>query len=322
MVYMGAVICAGEALFDMISQERGNGIGGTTSFMKRIGGSPFNVCIGVSELGEEVSFFSGIGDDSFGQVLLDFMRQKQINMNNTAIQKRRKTSLAFVAVDHEGKAEYEFYRNGTADVALTEAFAEQVDLTDVTLFHFGSLAILDQPGAKAYLRLFERAKGSGITTTFDPNVRPLYIENKSDYVKLIKDIVERVDVLKLSDEDLEYLTGEKDVRDAVDALPKNEDRLEFITLGKEGSLIHYNEQFEQIPGYKVAVKDTVGCGDSYMAGLIKSLNDMPENGGRFELMRKAASFASACSGLVATKEGAATSMPSEKEVRDFMARNQ
>jgi len=313
------IICAGEVLYDMISQEPGKTVGDTVRFEKRIGGSPFNICCGLSRLGESVSFFSQIADDSFGKSIETDLKKAGVDLKNTSVKEGSKTSLAFAAVDDEGKADYEFYRDNTADCLISIEQAEAVNLKDCVLFHFGSLAIIDRPGNTAYIRLFNRATEMGVMTSFDPNVRAFYIKDKAEYLDTVDGIIRKTSVLKLSDEDLFYITGINEPEKALEKLPKSTERLDFVTLGKAGCLIHKDGLFKKIEGYSVDVVDTVGCGDAFMAAILKKIRnrDAYKPISDFELMEQAARFATACSAIVATRQGGNT-MPSVTEIGDFM----
>jgi len=315
------ILCAGEVLFDMISVDRGQTVGESDGFKKRIGGSPFNVCCGLSKLGERCSFFTQLADDSFGKAILAYLNAHAIDTKNTFVKEVAKTSLAFAGVDESGKADYEFYREYTADVSITEDKADRVVFDNCSIFHFGSLAIVDEPGAKTYLKLFEKAVASDVLTAFDPNIREFCIADKEKHLTLISEIIETVDILKLSDEDLYYITGETDPQKALGLLPKTRKRLDFITLGKIGCIIHKNGLIKAVDGYSVDVADTVGCGDSFMAGILKVINNNPfnEETEPFFLMEEAANFAVACAAIVASREGAAVAMPTEEEVYQFIA---
>jgi fructokinase len=315
------ILCAGEVLFDLISVDRGKGIGESLTFKKRMGGSPFNVCCGLSALGESCSFFTQLGDDSFGKAIYKYLETRGIDTQYAFVKKRAKTSLAFAGVDESGKADYEFYRENTADVSINEETVEQVNFDNISLFHFGSLAIIDKPGAKTYLKLFEKAKNKYVLTAFDPNIRPFCIHDKEKYIALAMRIIQTVDVLKCSDEDLYYITGESKPEKALKLLPQNSNRMDFVTLGKEGCLIHFEGNLKVINGYKVDVADTVGCGDSFMSGILKVIRNsfLSDETDRFVLMEEAANFAVACAAIVASREGAADAMPGEKEVYQFIA---
>lgn len=315
------IICAGEVLFDMISLDRANSVGESTGFKKRIGGSPFNICCGLAKLGEDCSFFTQIADDSFGKAILSYLNKTGIDIKNTFVSEGMNTSLAFVALDENGKADYEFYRTNTADVSISQDKVDLVDFENCSIFHFGSLSIVDEPGANTYLKLFEKALGTDCLTSFDPNVRQFYIKDPKSYALKVMRIIELVDILKLSDEDLFYITKEAEPQKAVKLLPPNDNRLDFITLGDRGCMIHKNGYSKFIKGYKVEVVDTIGCGDSFMAGILKIINNKGFLNGEldsFDLMFEAASFAVAASAIVASREGAAESVPSKSEVYAFI----
>jgi len=315
------ILCAGEVLFDMISIDKGKSVGESTAFRKRIGGSPFNICCGLSALGESSSFFTQVGDDSFARAIKDYLELKGIDTQYAFVKKGGKTSLAFAGVDELGKADYEFYRENTADVSINEETVEQVHFDNISIFHFGSLAIVDEPGDKTYLKLFKKAKNNYILTAFDPNIRPFCIKDREKYQRLAMEIIKTVDVLKCSDEDLQYITGEADPERALKFLPENPQRMDFLTMGKAGCLMHKEGVIKFIKGYKVDVVDTVGCGDSFMSGILKVINNsfLSDDTDRFVLMEEAANFAVACAAIVASREGAADAMPSEKEVYEFIA---
>ncbi len=314
------ILCAGEVLFDLISVDKGKSVGESTAFRKRIGGSPFNVCCGLSALGESCSFFTQLGDDSFGKAINEYLGIQGIDTQYAFIKKGAKTSLAFAGVDESGKADYEFYRENTADVSINEEKVDQVHFDNISLFHFGSLAIVDEPGDKTYRKLFKKVKNNYIPTAFDPNIRPFCIKDRKKYRRLAMEIIETVDILKCSDEDLYYITGEIEPEKALKILPKSSLRMDFCTLGEEGCLIHKEGAIKFIKGYKVDVADTVGCGDSFMSGILKVINNsfLSDETDRFVMMEEAANFAVACAAIVASREGAADAMPSEKEVYQFI----
>ncbi|MFW6263597.1 MAG: carbohydrate kinase family protein, partial [Thermotogota bacterium] len=247
------ILCAGEVLFDMISVDRGKNVGESSAFQKRMGGSPFNVCCGLSELGESCSFFTQIADDSFGKAINQYLESQGIDTQYIFIKKGAKTSLAFAGVDESGKADYEFYRENTADVCINKEKVNCVNFENFSIFHFGSLAIVDEPGAGTYLNLFEKAKSDYVLTAFDPNIRPFRILDKEMYIHTAMKIIEAVDLLKCSDEDLYYITGECKPEKALKLLPSNPKRMDFVTLGKQGCLIHKEGVAKYINGYTVDV---------------------------------------------------------------------
>ncbi|HHV01000.1 MAG TPA: carbohydrate kinase [Defluviitoga tunisiensis] len=315
-----AILCAGEILYDFISQSPNKGLGETKIFEKRPGGSPFNVAVGLAKLGADVSFLSKIGSDEFGKSLLKYIKENHINTDCIISQNGCKTTLAFAAVDKYGKAEYEFYRDHAADVNLKMEDLNNLQLDKFSIFHFGSIALLENPTSLTLKSLFEEFVSKKKITSFDPNIRKSMIKNEEIYLRLINQIIKKVDILKLSDDDLYYITKEKNVEKAVSSLNVKDGCGIFLTLGSEGSMVFKDNKFEFVPAYKVNVVDTVGCGDSFMASILYKLKDYSYNELKnisFSALRDYADFANKCAAIVASKPGAADAMPSLEEVINF-----
>lgn len=316
-----SILCAGEILYDFISQSPNKGLGESEIFEKRPGGSPFNVAVGLSKLGAEVSFLTKIGSDEFGKSLLNYIKESNINTDCVIFQNGYKTTLAFAAVDENGKAEYEFYRDNAADVNLKMEDLKNLQLNKFSLFHFGSIALLEEPTSLTLKNLFEEFVSKKKITSFDPNIRKSMIKNEEIYLSLINQIIKKVDILKLSDDDLYYITKEKNIEKAVANLNVKEGCVIFLTLGSDGSMVFKNNEFKFVPAYKVNVVDTVGCGDSFMASILYKLKDHSYNELKdisLSALKDYADFANKCAAIVASKPGAANAMPSLEEVMSFL----
>jgi len=155
------VLCGGEILLDFISKEVGKGLGHSTLFEKRLGGSIFNVAVGLRRLGVLVSFLTKIGGDEFSQGLIDTIREEKINTEYLKRDTNLKTTLAFVAINKEGKPEFRFYRENAADTMLTVSEVKDINPKNYSMYHFGSISLLEKPASDAYLLLlnmFHRKK--------------------------------------------------------------------------------------------------------------------------------------------------------------------
>ncbi|KUK15007.1 MAG: PfkB domain protein, partial [Petrotoga mobilis] len=200
-----AILCAGEVLFDFISKSPNKGLGESELFEKRPGGSPFNVAVGLAKLGADVSFLTKIAQDEFGKFLFEYLKENGVNTDCSFTVEGLKTSLAFAAVDAQGKAEYEFYRDNAADTRLELKDIENLDYEKFNIFHFGSIALIDEPTSSTLTRLFDNFVSGDLVTSFDPNIRLSLIKNRENYNNLVKSIIKKVDILKMSDDDLYYL---------------------------------------------------------------------------------------------------------------------
>jgi len=315
-----AILCAGEILFDFISKSPNKGLGESELFEKRPGGSPFNVAVGLAKLGADVSFLTKIAQDQFGKFLFEYLKENGVNTDYSFRAEGLKTCLAFAAVDAQGKAEYEFYRDNAADTRLELKDIANLQYEKFNIFHFGSIALIDEPTSSTLTRLFDNFISRGLLTSFDPNVRKSLLKNRESYNNLVKSIIKKVDILKMSDDDLFYITGKEDVEEAISTLSINEGSILFVTLGSKGSLVYKDGIIERVPGYKVKVVETVGCGDSFMAGILYKLRNLSKKDFysiSVEELVDYANFANKCAAVVATKQGAANAMPTLSEVRQF-----
>ncbi len=299
------ILCAGEALIDFISMEKGKKLSQVNTFKKRPGGAPFNVAVALSRLKNRVSFLSRISSDSFGSFLIDFMKREGIDTSNVVIDHLHHTTLAFVSIDEGGKPDFEFYGENSADSNLTLDDIKDLKIDEFSAFHFGSISLVRDPTSKTLLDLFERFVGK-VLTFFDPNVRASLIKSRDEFLERIEPVLRKADIVKLSEEDLAYL-GYEDLEEFVRDFGR-EGKMTFLTLGKEGSVGYFKGKIYRVKAFVDGeVVDTTGCGDAYMAGLIHVL----VRGGDGE---EAMEFANRLAGVVATRYGAASAMPRVEEL--------
>ncbi len=315
------VLCGGEILLDFLSRDAGKGLADTTSFEKRPGGSIFNVAVGLSRLGIPTSLLTKLGGDEFGQGLLNVIKEEKISTECLGQDPALKTTLAFVALNQEGRPEFRFYRDHAADTRVTVSEIEHINLQDYALYHSGSIALLEKPASDAYLQLFGRFHEAGVLTSFDPNVRPSLISDRVSFLKMFDRICGIVDIIKMSDEDLEFVTGLADVYEGLEMIPGRADAVTLVTLGKHGAVVSYGGESWNVPTFAtVSVIDTTGCGDAFMAAIIAGILQ----GGGFASLSKprltdVVTFANAAATIVGTRYGASTAMPHRPEVDKFLS---
>ncbi len=315
------ILCSGEILFDFISREPMKGLEGTTLFEKKPGGAPFNIAAGLQRLSVPTAFLAKIGCDEFGNALLDFLKGLGISTDYIIREPGTKTPIAFAALDAEGKPEFRFYWDHAAHISLKKSEIESLPLENFSLFHFGSIVLLEEPSASTYVELFDRFKAIGTRTTFDPNIRKSVVKDHETYRALLMRIMGEVDILKLSDEDLVYIADCSDLDRAIEKLSVRPEALVFITLGGKGSMVLHHGRIIKKEGFKVKVAETTGCGDSFMAAIISKLYNLSreeiESLSR-ETLEDILDFANAEAAIVATRFGAANAMPSKDEVEEFL----
>jgi fructokinase len=313
------ILCGGEILYDFLSTTPGAGLAKSETFEKRPGGSPFNIAVGLARLGRKTGFLVKLGTDEFGLELRDLLLKEGLEPRYLIEGKRQNTTLAMAAIDTAGKAEFRFYRDHAADVSLTWDELPPIDPREVTFYHFGSVSLGEPPASETYIRLFETMREQGVVTVLDPNIRPLYLRDKRDFKPRLLKWISQVDILKASDDDLAWITGESDVEEG--QLPYNKNGLVVVTKGAKGARALWRGQVVSVPGFKVEVAETTGCGDAFMAGMMYRLTPFADDrlaGLGLSELKEILRFANACAAIVATRRGAANSMPRLPEVETFL----
>jgi fructokinase len=324
MVTPPQVLVGGEALFDFISTNVGLGLGGSTTFEKRAGGSPFNIAVGIRRLGTAVSFVGKLGVDQFGDALAAFLETESVDISNVIREGGTKTTLAFVAVDKEAKPEFRFYRDHAADISLRTDELTRVQPSSYSIYHCGGIVLAEEPSASAYASLVDRFFEQDIPVSLDPTVRKSLISDAESYLALLRNITAKVSILKVSDEELQFMTGTEDFDRAVKALPMKKGALVFVTLGKAGSSVYRDgNKVAETPGFPVKVVETTGCGDCFMAATLSqlaghSVGQLAEIGP--DKLEAAMRVANAAAAIVATRVGAAGANPTQEEVEAFLDR--
>ncbi len=312
------ILCLGEILIDFTASEKGKALKDVGSFIKNPGGSPPNTAVAISMLGGEVSFISKISNDSFGEFLCNILKKFNINIEGI-VRTNAPTCLAFVSIKENGVPDFEFYRENTADTLLEEKDIDEEFLKNHDIFHFGSITLLKDPSRSTALSTFLKAKEYGIFTSVDPNIRPNLIEDKDTFLKDLHLIFKNVDLLKISEEDLEYLYPDIDIHKYCNILINKGAKYIIITRGERGSLFCSKGLRVEIPGFSVDVVDTTGAGDGFMGAILYYLSLYgTEVFTDKEKIAQLLKFANAQAALVCTKKGGIPSMPKLKEVENFL----
>nr|WP_321502441.1 carbohydrate kinase [uncultured Dethiosulfovibrio sp.] len=312
-----AILCAGEALVDLISLSPGTGLGESSLFESRLGGAPMNVAIGARRLGASVGFLGKIGCDPFGDRLWSAMEGEGLDLSPSIREGGTSTTLAFVAMDRDGKPQFRFYRDNAADVSLKEAEVASVNPSSWSCLSFGSISLLEEPSSSTYLGLFGRFMEAGVITAYDPNVRPLAIDRPKRFRAIAMDVISKADIVKVSDDDLRWLCPNRGPEESLMDLPISPRSVAFLTLGAKGAMIRKGETVTSVPAYPVEVKDTTGCGDAFMAAILVKLGQMDREGLHRlpqEYLTKTAAFGCAAASVVAGRIGAAFAMGTLEEV--------
>ena len=286
------------------------------------GGAPCNVLALLNKCGRTTNFIGKVGKDQFGYLLRDTLEDLKIGTAGLCFDEEVKTTLAFVKTFENGDRDFAFYRNPGADMMLTEAEVDEEQIKDSRIFHFGTLSMTHEGVCRATEKAVNAAKDNGVLISFDPNLRiPLWKD-----LSLAKEKMEyglsKCDVCKISEEEVEFLTGEKDIEKGAGILrEKFPVKLFQVTAGAEGSYAFYKDLVVYKPSFKLGgTIETTGAGDTFCACVLNFVLDHGLEGLTAEDLTAMLRFANAAAYLVTTKKGAIRSMPEKAEVEALIGR--
>ena len=314
------VTALGELLIDFT--ENGVSTQGNPLMEANPGGAPCNVLAMLTKLGHHAAFIGKVGDDMFGRMLKERTMGQGIDMDGLMMEKEVHTTLAFVHTYPDGDREFSFYRKPGADVMLTpeEVVSKKYLLEDAKIFHFGTLSMTDDTVERATREALTIAKDNGAVISFDPNLRPpLWKSEEMAREKIIFGL-QNCDVLKISDNEIEFMTGttdyDKGIRQLIDLydIP-----LVFATLGRDGSKAYYKDSIVYEAGFiNPNTIETTGAGDTFCASALHFVLQYGLKNFNEERLHELLKFANAAASIVTTRKGALCVMPSMEEVLSFI----
>lgn len=313
------VVC-GEALIDIFVENDAQSTPGQFPLQACVGGSPFNVAIGLSRLGQESSLLTGLSNDMFGKRLSSVLSKEGVSQELIA-EKNLPTTVAFVEKDEEGVPTYSFYGEGTADRSLQ---LEDVDLGGEipVAIHLGSYSIVSQPTADSLLALVKKYSGKCLIS-LDPNIRAIVEPDMKVWQKRVEELVRLSDVVKVSDEDLELMYPDLQPEEVVKSWLATGLKMVVLTRGGEGSSLWSSQAHIDIKNPKIKVVDTVGAGDTYQAALLDSLGNLIKLDGEnwsdqltAEKLQQIGNYSASAAAITCSRQGA--DLPTKSEVIDFI----
>ncbi len=312
------VTALGELLIDFT--ENGTSSQGNTLFEANPGGAPCNVLSMLTKLGKKTAFIGKVGNDQFGVRLKSALEEVGIDTRNLVMDEKIHTTLAFVHTFADGDRDFSFYRNPGADMMLTKDEVQKDLISASRIFHFGTLSST-HPGVREATRsALDHAKKEGLLISFDPNLREPLWDSLEDARREIAYGMNYCDILKISDNEMEFMTGTTDYTAGVAKLRETYSiPLILVTLGKEGSRAYYkNCMVEAAPFLQENTIETTGAGDTFCASILNYILEHGLNSLSAEQLKEMLTFANAAASLITTRKGALRVMPSKKEVEDFM----
>ena len=311
------VVALGELLIDFT--DNGLSQQGNKIFEANPGGAPCNVLAMLSKYGKKTGFIGKIGNDTFGTILKETIEKIGIDTKGLIMDKNFNTTLAFVHTFEDGDRDFSFYRALGADCMLNKDEISEDLIKDYKVFHFGTLSMTNETCFLATKKALEIAKNNNMIITFDPNLRPPLWDNLEDAKEKINFGLNYCDILKVSEEELEFLTNEKDIEKGVSIIKsKYNIKLIVVTMGKNGSYAFYNGISVFGKPFSMAnTIETTGAGDTFMASVINYILDNSLNLTK-EQLENMLKISNAAAALITTKKGAINVMPSIDDINSLL----
>ncbi|WP_374967316.1 carbohydrate kinase [Lysinibacillus sp. RS5] len=268
---MSKLYAIGELLIDFTPTEQNTSLAAVEQFTKNAGGAPANVAAVCAKLGQQSALITQVGQDAFGDFLVDTLRQAGVDTNYISQTDQGETSLAFVSLTNDGDRDFLFYRRHAADLLYNKEQLPPNILTGTDILHFCSVNLVESPMKHAHIALIEQAHQAGSLVSFDPNVRlPLWNDEKACR-QTILEFLPKAHLVKLSEEELLFLTAIEDEESAVQSLFQGKVQVLIITRGAEGASLYTNKHHMKVPADKVHAIDTTGAGDAFIGAVLTIL---------------------------------------------------
>ncbi len=315
------VVALGELLMDFA--QYGSSAQGNTIFEACPGGAPCNVLAMLTKLGHKTAFIGKVGKDMFGNELKNVIKNIGIDCNGLVLDKSAHTTLAFVHTMPDGDRDFSFYRDPGADELIRAEEINEEIISDTSIFHFGSLSLTREPARSTTRFAIKKAKTSGAVISFDPNLREPLWKTLDEAKHQMLWGIENCDILKIAEEELEFVTEREEVTDGINCLNERYPNLRiiFVTKGKNGSEVFYKGMHASAPTFDVKTVDTTGAGDTFCGCCLHYLLEHNLDALTQNNLNEILIFANAAASLITTRKGAIRSMPEQDEIHAIMEGN-
>ena len=316
---MAEAICLGELLIDFVPTVTGVDLIDAPAFVKAPGGAPGNVAVGLARLGIPSAFMGKVGDDPFGHFLANTLTEAGVDVGPLRFSTAARTALAFVSLRADGEREFMFYRHPSADMLFAPEEVDADAIRRAKLLHFGSISLIGEPSRGATLHAVDVARAAGCLVSYDPNLRlPLWPDANAARDGMLLGL-KKVHVVKLSDDESEFLTGLRDLDAARQALWHDELKLMVVTRGRAGCVYFTPACSGAVESFTVEAVDATGAGDGFVAGLLQGLLADPTTFEDETRLRELCRFANAVGALATTQRGAIPALPERQRVLHFLS---
>ena len=313
------VVALGELLIDFT--ENGKSNQGNPLFEANPGGAPCNVLAMLTKLGHKTAFIGKVGEDFFGEQLRDAITEVGIDADGLCTDKEIHTTLAMVHTYPDGDRDFSFYRNPGADMMLTEEEIPEELILETRIFHFGTLSMTHEKVRRATKKAVAIAKQVGAIISFDPNIREPLWNSMDEAREQVLYGLGQCHILKISDNEIQWLTGKNDYTEAVKWIREKYDiPLILVSMGKEGSRAYYQDRMvEKAPFINENTIETTGAGDTFCACVLHyickhGLENLTEKN-----LKEMLTYANAAASIITTRKGALRVMPRPEEIEALIA---
>ena len=313
------VLCMGEALVDFLPERAGEAIKDVARWHRCSGGSPANVAVGLARLGASSGFAGVVGQDAFGDFLVETLAREGVDVSRMRQTPEGKTGLVFISLDQKGDRSFAMFRTRSAELFLCERDLDVRHLERVRAVHCGTNSLLWPEAQRAVVAMIQAASAAGKIVSCDPNLRLHFWPEPRDLKGVLDRLLPWCTVVKLSEDEIEFATGAQTPEAALRELAKRQVALPVVTLGERGALALWNGELLQAAAPRVDVADTTGAGDGFVSALLFGLTRL--YAGRSELLRATAqdvsallAFGCAVGARVVQKLGAVAALPRIEEL--------
>ena len=308
------VVALGELLIDFT--ENGTSVQGNPVYEANPGGAPCNVLSMLNKVGKRTAFIGKVGQDIFGKRLKAVLEETGIDVSNLIMDADVRTTLAFVETFADGDRDFSFYRNPGADMMLREEELDTDLLKNTRIFHFGTLSMTHEEVRNATKTAIRVAKESGALVSFDPNLREPLWKSLDEAKEQVAYGLSQCDILKISDNEIRWFTGEEDFDAGIAKLRGEYDiPLIMLAMGKDGSRAYYKDlRVEVAPFLQENTIETTGAGDTFGGCCLYHVLKYGLEHFDEAKLKEMLTFANAAASIITTRKGALRVMPTVDEV--------
>jgi len=289
------------------------------SYIRNAGGAPANACVAAARNGLQTGFLGKLGNDDFGRFLVRTLEENSVSVLCPELSDEAVTTLAFVTLYENGERSFTFARKPGADILLSKKDIDAADLSNTRLVHAGSFGLSQEPSRSATKYALKRAKELGRLVSFDINYRDTVWENEEACKKEVDSILEYVDLLKISEEELGFVDGEENIPHIME---KYKITVVIETLGASGAKYFFAGKEATVKGHCVPAIDATGAGDAFWGGFLSKIledqklcspSDITEN-----LVHHALLYGNAAGALCVQKPGGIPALPTKAAIKTFL----